>query len=144
MAVAPAETKTPATSVPPAPVPAATAPATTSTGIAATRPPASPPTTSSAPVGTSSIAPATSAPATPAPATPATPAPPKPDERIAAFVDSLRVTAIRANDNKVIMNDRVYRVNDIVERTMGIKLVKVAPDSLTFADANGITYVKYF
>ena len=64
--------------------------------------------------------------------------------RVAAYVDSIRVTAIRANDNKVIMNDRVYRVNDIVERTMNIKLVKVEPNSLTFADPNGMTYVKYF
>ena len=58
----------------------------------------------------------------------------------------MRVTAIRAsaNDSKVFMNDKVYRVNDLVERTLGIRLVKVAADSLTFADANGVTYVKYF
>ena len=48
------------------------------------------------------------------------------------------------NESKVLMNDRVYRVNDIVDRNLGVKLTKVAPDSLTFTDANGATYVKYF
>ena len=42
------------------------------------------------------------------------------------------------------MNERVYRVNDIVERTLGVRLIKVAVDSLTFADPNGISYVKNF
>ena len=42
------------------------------------------------------------------------------------------------------MNERVYRVNDIVDRTLGIRLVKVAADSLTFSDPNGVSYVKGF
>jgi hypothetical protein len=33
-------------------------------------------------------------------------------------------------------------VNDIVERTLGVRLTKVTPSSLTFADQNGVTYVK--
>lgn len=73
-------------------------------------------------------------------------APGVPDIRVQNFVDAVRVTGIRSSgsDSKVLMNDRVYRVNDIVERTLGVRLVKVAPDSLTFADANGVTYLKYF
>jgi hypothetical protein len=35
-------------------------------------------------------------------------------------------------------------VNDIVNRGFGLKLVKIEPDSLTFADAKGETYVKNF
>ena len=42
------------------------------------------------------------------------------------------------------MNDRVYRVNEIVERTLGVRLTKVAVESLTFTDANGVDYVKFF
>jgi hypothetical protein len=42
------------------------------------------------------------------------------------------------------MNDRVYRVNDTVERTLGVKLTKVEADQLTFADDNGLVYVKSF
>ncbi|HWL15842.1 MAG TPA: hypothetical protein VNR00_09565 [Opitutus sp.] len=71
---------------------------------------------------------------------------PPPDPAIQTFVDSIRVTGIRSSgsDSKVLMNDRVYRVNDIVDRTHGLKLIKVAPDALTFADANGLTYTKSF
>jgi hypothetical protein len=63
-----------------------------------------------------------------------------------AFVDAVRVAGIRSSgdDSRVLMNDRVYRVNDIVDRALGIRLVKVAVDSLTFSDAAGLTYVKYF
>ena len=68
------------------------------------------------------------------------------EDRIGAFVDKARVTGIRTSENisKVLMNDRVYRLNDIVDRKLGLKLVKITPDSLTFADANGATYVKNF
>jgi hypothetical protein len=71
---------------------------------------------------------------------------PQPDPRVQAFVDTVRVAGIRSSgaDSKVIMNDRVYRVNDIVERNLGVKLVKVEPDTLTFADPNGLTYTKTF
>jgi hypothetical protein len=71
---------------------------------------------------------------------------PDPDVRAQQFIDALRVTGIRAsgNDSKVLMNDRVYRVNDIVDRTLGLKLIKVAPDSLTFSDPTGATYTKIF
>lgn len=101
-------------------------------------------------------APATSAPAASAPAAAAaTPPPieiprvstaPQPNPRVQAFVDTVRVAGIRSSgaDSKVIMNDRVYRVNDVVERTLGVKLVKVEPDTLTFADPNGLTYTKTF
>lgn len=71
---------------------------------------------------------------------------PSPDVRAQQFVDALRVTGIRASgdDSKVLMNDRVYRVNDIVDRSLGLKLIKVAPDSLLFADPTGATYTKIF
>ncbi|HYD84004.1 MAG TPA: hypothetical protein VEA63_08115, partial [Opitutus sp.] len=71
---------------------------------------------------------------------------PDSDVRAQQFIDALRVTGIRAsgNDSKVLMNDRVYRVNDIVDRTLGLKLIKVAPDSLTFSDPTGATYTKIF
>ena len=48
------------------------------------------------------------------------------------------------NESRVLMNDRVYRVNDIVERSLSLRLTKVEADHLTFTDADGIPYVKYF
>jgi ribosome-associated protein YbcJ (S4-like RNA binding protein) len=58
----------------------------------------------------------------------------------------LKVTGIRSSgtDSKVLMNDRVFRVNDVVDRSLGVRLTKVSSDSLTFTDANGAVYVKYF
>jgi hypothetical protein len=85
---------------------------------------------------------------TPAPAAATTAALPPgvPDERVAAFVDSVRVTGIRSSgaESRVLMNERVYRVNDVVERNLGVRLVKAAADSLTFSDPRGVTYVKNF
>ena len=81
---------------------------------------------------------------TPAPAAALPPG--TPDERVAAFVDSIRVTGIRSSgaESRVLMNERVYRVNDVVERNLGVRLVKAAADSLTFSDPRGVTYVKNF
>lgn len=155
--VPPTETKTAA----PPPAPAPTTPNPTQTAPAnSTPPPAATSVATSTPAPTSPPAenPATS-PATPPPeknaataptSPPATAAaaagPAKPDDRVAAYIEALRITAIRAsaNDSKVFMNDKVYRVNEVVERNLGIKLIKVAPDSLTFVDPKGVTYVKYF
>lgn len=132
--------------------------ATASSAKAGTAAPAGtqPPTASAAhsqptppPAAATVSSPAASAVAAPTPVQPAAPAPaatPQRDERIATFVDAVRVTGIRSagNDSRVLMNGQFFRVNDIVERTLGVRLVKVEVDSLTFADANGLTYVKYF
>lgn len=69
-----------------------------------------------------------------------------PDPRVQAFVDAVRVTGIRSSgaESKVLMNDRVYRVNDIVDRALGVKLIKVEADKLTFADSAGQNYTKGF
>jgi len=72
--------------------------------------------------------------------------PARADERVYTFIDNLQVTGVRSsgNDSKVLMNDRVYRVNDIVDRALVLRLIKVEPDRLIFEDANGITYTKTF
>ncbi len=74
------------------------------------------------------------------------PTAPASDVRVQMFVDAIRVTGIRSsgNDSKVLMNDRVYRVNDIVDRALGVKLVKVEADKLSFTDPAGFTYTKNF
>jgi hypothetical protein len=69
---------------------------------------------------------------------------PQADPKIWAFVDAIHVTGVRTSDkvSKVLMNDHVYRVNDYVERTLGLKLTKIQEDMLTFADENGFEYTK--
>lgn len=100
--------------------------------------PTQPPVTQPAPV-----TPVASAPAV-APPSPASTA--KADDRVTAYIETLKVTGIRSSgtESRVLMNERVYRVNDFVDRTLGIRLTKVAVDSLTFSDANGVSYIKYF
>jgi len=108
-------------------------------------PASNPPTVQPPP--TAAVANVPSAPtAAPPAAEPPPVAAPKADERIHAFVDALKIAGVKAsgNDSRVLMNDRVYRVNDIVERSLGVRLIKVEIDNLTFSDANGITYVRYF
>jgi hypothetical protein len=111
------------------------------------------PTATTLPATTSALPPVTpTTTPTTVPAVAETPAPAAalppgtPDERVAAFVDSIRVTGIRSSgaESRVLMNERVYRVNDVVERNLGVRLVKAAADSLTFSDPRGVTYVKNF
>ena len=68
------------------------------------------------------------------------------DPRVQAFIDAIHVTGIRAsgNESKVLMNDRVFRLNEIVDHTLGIRLTGIQSDSLTFVDENGVSYTKYF
>jgi len=121
--------------------PAASAPTTSST--------ATPPAAQGEPAR---VAPAVAAPTTPAVATaPAAPPAPPPDPRVlqkqlADLVEGFRVTGIRAagNDGRVLMNDRVFRVGDIVDRKHGVTLTGVTANSLTFADSNGQTYTRNF
>lgn len=112
------------------------------------RPAPLPPAPAPAPVTPQAAAPlATTPPATaPAPVAPAPAAPVKIDDRIATFVETLRITGVKAAgaDSRVLMNDRVYRLNEIVDRTLGLRLINVEANSLTFSDANGANYVKHF
>ena len=121
---------------------------TAASPVAPAAPPGSAP---PSPVGVASVPPVSDVPA-PAvasaalrPAAPPAPAA-RPDPRIQAFVDALRVAGIRASgsDSKVLMNDRVFRVNDIVERTLGLRLTGVAADRLSFTDENGVVYTRNF
>ncbi len=150
----PTTATTPASTPSPAPVPVASPPAATPLPQpTAPAPVQSLPTAAQSPATTTAAyvpAPVPTAPAaaTPVVTTPAVApapipaAPPKPDERVAQYIDTLRITAIRATEGRVLMNDRVYRINDIVERTWGLRLIKVEPGILTFSDATGAVYVR--
>lgn len=71
---------------------------------------------------------------------------PRSDPRILAYIDTLRVTGIRAagSDSKVLMNDRVFRLNDVVDHALGLKLTAVTSHSLTFEDEQGFAYTRNF
>jgi hypothetical protein len=67
-------------------------------------------------------------------------------ELVQGIVDRLHVSGARAAgaDSKALVDGHVYRVNDIVDRTVGLRLVKVEPDRLTLVDAAGDTYQKSY
>lgn len=71
---------------------------------------------------------------------------PRPNPLILTFIETLRVTGIRAagSDSKVLMNDRVFRVHDIVDHALGLRLTAAAANALTFEDENGIVYTRNF
>lgn len=123
----------PAKSDSPLPAPAATTPVVTQAATPPAVAPASEP---------SAAVPANPAPTSPRAAVVSGP----PDERVNLFLDKLHVTGIRSSgqDSKVLMNDRVYRVNDIVDRTLNLKLTHVQPGQLTFLDDRGVVYTKNF
>jgi hypothetical protein len=75
--------------------------------------------------------------------------PPAPREPVAnpavyEFLEKLRVAGVRASstDPKVIMNDRVFRLNDIVDKPLQLRLIRVDNIALTFSDPSGFEYKK--
>ena len=42
------------------------------------------------------------------------------------------------------MNDRVFRLNDIVDRATQLRLLRIDGSTLTFIDASGFEYQKSF
>ena len=72
------------------------------------------------------------------------PAGPHQDHKILALINNLHVTGVRVagDDSKVLMNNRVYRVNDMIDYELGVKLTGVSTTALTFVDENGIVYTR--
>jgi hypothetical protein len=62
------------------------------------------------------------------------------------FIDRIRVAGVRASatDPKVLMNDRVYRLDDVVNRALGLRLTEISASTLTFVDDSGYQYKKAF
>ncbi|MGC4073895.1 MAG: hypothetical protein QM760_15585 [Nibricoccus sp.] len=134
--------------------------------VAPATPPSSPvqPAPVTPPVSTTTTPPVTPSPVTPppvpeknvqpAPVTPTVSLPPpeptapaiKLGTRIQSFIDRLRVTSIRISDtgNKVILNDRLFRTNDLVEPSLGLRLTDIQANQLTFTDESGNSYVRHF
>ena len=82
----------------------------------------------------------------PAPLKPAPLLEPVANPRVHEFLETLRISGIRVSDTdpKVLMNDRVFRLNDLVDRATQLRLTKVEPSTLTFVDATGFEYRKNF
>lgn len=96
------------------------------------------------PTPTPKAAPVVVAPAAAAPAAAASAD--GPVDKVQAYIDGLQVAGARAagSDSKALMDGHVYRLHDTVNRALGLKLVKVDADHLTFVDAAGQTYTKAY
>ncbi len=70
----------------------------------------------------------------------------KPNPASQRFVDRIRLTGIRktASGAKVMMNEKVYRINDVVDQTLGLRLIEAESDKLVFTDEYGHRYVRNF
>lgn len=66
--------------------------------------------------------------------------------RIQGMVNKFRISGIRVSDtdSKVILNDHLFQVGEVVEPSLGLKLSKIEPHLLTFTDADGNKYLKRF
>jgi hypothetical protein len=80
----------------------------------------------------------------PPPPPPRPPAAPVANLKISEFVDALRISVVRLTptDPKVVLNGQVFRINDMVDRGLKVRLVKIEASSLTFSDLTGFEYLK--
>jgi len=83
---------------------------------------------------------------------PAPPAPAAPGgaqghiDKVQAIVDAFHISGVRTSGSgsKALMDGHVYKLNDVVDKTLGLRLVKVDEDHLTFVDREGNTFVRNF
>jgi hypothetical protein len=65
---------------------------------------------------------------------------------ILSYLETAKVTGVRASatDPKVLMNNRVYRLNDIVDSGLQLKITAISSRELQFTDSRGYVYTKVF
>ena len=139
------------------PAPASTPTSSTAQSLSVTLPTSSPTPTPapSAPVAAptqfviQTPPPAVAAPVVATPVTPAAPAPaerPKASTRMIGVIEHYKVGGIRVGgtESKVLMNDKVYRINDIVDHELGIRLTGIEAKALTFEDTRGAVHIRIF
>ncbi len=91
------------------------------------------------------------APSSPAPSVASSPAPAAAapqghTDMVQGIVDAFHISGVRlaGAGSKALVDGHVYKLNDIVDKSLGLRLVKVDEDHLTFADKEGNTYVRTF
>jgi hypothetical protein len=126
--------------------------------LAVSAPPATPvptavPTPTAAPSPTPTPAPVVQAPVVqaPPPAAATSPAPIAAasqghTDMVQGIVDAFHISGVRmaGAGSKALVDGHVYKLNDVVDKSLGLRLVKVDEDHLTFSDKEGNTYVRSF
>jgi hypothetical protein len=82
----------------------------------------------------------------PRPTPPPAPAAPTTHPKISDFVEALRISVVRLTptDPKVVLNGQVFRSNDVVDRSLNVRLIKIEAARLVFKDINGFEYIKAY
>jgi hypothetical protein len=109
-----------------------------------------------APVITVSLPPVAKPTPTPSPVAVA-PEPPAPAQKVAAstqvhtdmvqaVVDAFHISGVRTAGagSKALVDGHIYKLNDVLDRTLGLKLIKVDEGQLTFVDKDGNVYIRTF
>jgi hypothetical protein len=67
-------------------------------------------------------------------------------DTVQAIVDAFHISGVRTAGagSKALVNGHIYKLNDVVDKAIGLKLVKVDEDHLTFVDRDGNTFVRNF
>ena len=74
------------------------------------------------------------------------PTAPEPNPAVIAYVDRLEVQGIKlaGAGSKVLFNNRVFRINSIVNYELNIRVSGIKKNEIVFTDHVGISYTKYF
>ncbi len=139
------------------PLPSSVSPATTQPSAPPSPQPTLPlaaPSVSPAAVAATELAAPVPPPSVPLAVSPPPPPPPKPtgpsaaerEARAQEFINTLRLTGVRGlgAQARVLMNEKVYRLNDTVEPSVPLRLSAVRPGLLVFTDGKGRTYEKTY
>ena len=70
----------------------------------------------------------------------------EPNPYVIAFLEASRITGVRiaGSQSKVLMNNRVFRKNAIVEPKTKLRITKILKNEIQFVDESGLRYTKQF
>jgi hypothetical protein len=76
----------------------------------------------------------------------AAPSPQSHTDLVQGVIDSYHISGVRlaGAGSKALIEGHVYKLNDVVDKSLGLRLVKVDEDHLTFVDRDGNTFAKTF
>jgi hypothetical protein len=68
------------------------------------------------------------------------------EAQVQAFLSTARLSGVRGVEAKarVLMNEKIYALDDLVEPTLGLRISAVRPGLLVFTDRQGRTYEKTY
>ncbi len=70
----------------------------------------------------------------------------EPDPAILAYVEALTIKGIKlaGNSSKVLMENKVYRLNSIVNHEFRLRVLEIKPQQIIFVGYDGVKYTKFF